>query len=182
MTARRGLADALRGLGELKGSLKEYTRAIELGLAIEPSSIRAEIHRDGDGHLFAGGEHAESHGHDVIAIALTPYLPWQHTGQAILIDAYVRRALLLRAAGNVENACSDLLEVQMIDSTHGIAMFWYAKLLLEQDRLPEARDFLRPSMQHGDAARRGGRPEEGGPGGESVKQEADGRGSGREPR
>ena len=30
----------------------------------------------------------------------------------------------------------------MIDSTHGIAMFWYAKLLLEQDRLPEVSFFL----------------------------------------
>ena len=37
MVSRRGLGDALRGLGELKGALKEYTRSIELGLSVTTS-------------------------------------------------------------------------------------------------------------------------------------------------
>jgi tetratricopeptide (TPR) repeat protein len=153
MVARRGLGDALRGHGELKGSLKEYTRAIELGLSL--GNCNDQLYRDHNGKLILPGElpEGEATGQDIVAAALTSYMPWPSTIQAILIDAYLRRALLLRAAGNIENACSDLLEVQMIDSTHGVAMFWYGKLLIEQDRLPEARDFLRTSMQHGDATR-----------------------------
>lgn len=62
------------------------------------------------------------------------------------VEALLRRSLLLRLLGDLDNAAQDLLEVLQLDSECGPAVFWYAKILLEQGRRSEAGDFLRASI------------------------------------
>lgn len=68
--------------------------------------------------------------------------------QAAAIEAFMRRALLLRLLGDLQNAGGDLLEVLQMDNQNGLAMFWYGKILIEQQRPPEAVDFLKASLQY----------------------------------
>merc|ERR1719456_1289651 len=58
--------------------------------------------------------------------------------QAAAIEAFMRRALLLRLLGDLQNAGGDLLEVLQMDNQNGLAMFWYGKILIEQQRKAEA--------------------------------------------
>eukprot|EP00746_Dinoflagellata_sp_MGD_P139679 gnl/MRDRNA2_/MRDRNA2_73095_c0_seq1.p1 gnl/MRDRNA2_/MRDRNA2_73095_c0~~gnl/MRDRNA2_/MRDRNA2_73095_c0_seq1.p1 ORF type:complete len:1176 (-),score=234.25 gnl/MRDRNA2_/MRDRNA2_73095_c0_seq1:30-3557(-) len=68
--------------------------------------------------------------------------------QAAAIEAFMRRALLLRLLGDLQNAGGDLLEVLQMDNQNGLAMFWYGKILIEQQRRVEAVDFLKASLQY----------------------------------
>eukprot|EP00931_Biecheleriopsis_adriatica_P041564 TRINITY_DN23747_c0_g1_i1.p1 TRINITY_DN23747_c0_g1~~TRINITY_DN23747_c0_g1_i1.p1 ORF type:complete len:1212 (+),score=259.94 TRINITY_DN23747_c0_g1_i1:71-3706(+) len=68
--------------------------------------------------------------------------------RTFLIELLMRRALLLRLVGNLEAAGSDLLGVLEFDPQDGLALFWYAKVLIEQQRHQEALPFLRASLQH----------------------------------
>merc|ERR1719456_1196935 len=68
--------------------------------------------------------------------------------RAAAIEALMRRALLLRMLGDLQNAGGDLLEVLQMDNQNGLAMFWYGKILIEQQRRSEAVDFLKASLQY----------------------------------
>jgi len=73
--------------------------------------------------------------------------------RAFLMELLIRRALLQRLSGKLEEAGEDILEVLQMDPQHGLALFWYAKILLEQQRQREASPYLQASIQHNDATR-----------------------------
>eukprot|EP00928_Gymnodinium_smaydae_P044689 TRINITY_DN2980_c0_g2_i1.p1 TRINITY_DN2980_c0_g2~~TRINITY_DN2980_c0_g2_i1.p1 ORF type:complete len:1207 (+),score=285.99 TRINITY_DN2980_c0_g2_i1:34-3654(+) len=73
--------------------------------------------------------------------------------EAFAMEVLMRRALLLRIAGDLDGAGADLLEVLQQDPQNGLALFWYGKLLLEQHRHKEAPAFLQAAAQHSDELR-----------------------------
>lgn len=207
LVARRGLGDALRGLGNFREALRQYSRAIEdatqllahcreeekqraeeswaPAAAREEAADRAgseglgevsglssgngsivEVDRDsgnstGCAAASGGGAHSSAAGG-----------PWREASEAspdtgpdslvlrdelgsdpirlqgFLADSLLRRALLLRLLGELDAAGESLLEVLELDIQDGLALFWYAKLLLEQGRHKEATGFLQASIQH----------------------------------
>eukprot|EP00971_Amphidinium_carterae_P288184 5721468-Amphidinium_carterae.1 len=73
--------------------------------------------------------------------------------RAFLMELLLRRALLQRLSGKLEEAGADILEILQMDPQHGLALFWYAKILLEQQRQREASSYLQASIQHHEATR-----------------------------
>eukprot|EP00403_Amphidinium_massartii_P038018 CAMPEP_0178451074 /NCGR_PEP_ID=MMETSP0689_2-20121128/43478_1 /TAXON_ID=160604 /ORGANISM="Amphidinium massartii, Strain CS-259" /LENGTH=1191 /DNA_ID=CAMNT_0020076611 /DNA_START=91 /DNA_END=3663 /DNA_ORIENTATION=+ len=73
--------------------------------------------------------------------------------QSFLMELLLRRAFLLRLSGKLEEAGSDILEVLQKEPDHGLALFWYAKVLLEQQRQREAPSYLQASIQHHEPTR-----------------------------
>jgi tetratricopeptide (TPR) repeat protein len=72
------------------------------------------------------------------------------TTQAFITEVLLRRALLLRLIGDLEGSSCDLLEVLQNDPQNGLALFWYAKVLIEQSRHREAPPFLQACLNHFD--------------------------------
>jgi tetratricopeptide (TPR) repeat protein len=68
--------------------------------------------------------------------------------QAFITEVLLRRALLLRLIGDLDAAGADLLEVLQADPQNGLALFWYAKVLIEQHRHREAPAFLQACIHH----------------------------------
>lgn len=68
--------------------------------------------------------------------------------QSFITEVLLRRALLLRLIGDLEGASCDLLEVLQADPQNGLALFWYAKVLIEQHRHREAPPFLQACLNH----------------------------------
>lgn len=73
--------------------------------------------------------------------------------RGLISELLMRRALLLRLMGDVEKAGADLLEVIQLEPEHGLALLWYAKVLLEQHRHKEATPFLLAAIQHHEPTR-----------------------------
>lgn len=68
--------------------------------------------------------------------------------QAFATEVLLRRALLLRLIGDLEGSSQDLLQVLTGDNENGLALFWYAKVLIEQHRHREAPAFLTKCLFH----------------------------------
>eukprot|EP00929_Paragymnodinium_shiwhaense_P058248 TRINITY_DN29162_c0_g1_i1.p1 TRINITY_DN29162_c0_g1~~TRINITY_DN29162_c0_g1_i1.p1 ORF type:complete len:1252 (-),score=359.39 TRINITY_DN29162_c0_g1_i1:241-3996(-) len=222
LVARRGLGDALRGLGDLREAAKQYSKAIEMAYNALDEAEAAEgrgPHGYSDGGSPGGGhpgvgydsdlqmarscsENAtasettpggmyedvypeyhsqademledempstidlENSAHDMDATAKKKGHPAdalvslqdeplrsQAQLQAFLMEVLMRRALLLRIAGDLEGAGADFLEVLQAEPQNGLALFWYAKLLIEQHRHKEAPAFLQASIQHHEETR-----------------------------
>lgn len=181
LVARRGFGDTLRALGNSREALKQYSRAIDeatsrlqelelpsrkddneelgqlscsTGLANEQTENTSEygiedvVGSEGasrpspcgspDGIITSGDE-------DLV------FSPEQL--RSILMELLLRRALLHRLVGNLEAAGSDLVEILDQKPQHGLALFWYGKLLLEQQRHREAPSFLLASIEHNESTR-----------------------------
>ncbi|CAK9079334.1 unnamed protein product [Durusdinium trenchii] len=64
--------------------------------------------------------------------------------RAFLVELLMRRALVLRLMGNLEAAGSDFLDVLELEPEEGFALFWYGKILIEQQRHQEDRSCYGP--------------------------------------
>jgi len=228
LVARRGLGDALRGLGNLRDALRQYSRAIEDAtdelnrLRDKADRSNAESGGSDNGSVEAGGNSSsrasppvgvcmESADNSIVELdqgandrtlrledgsdessggrnnprraqgnasddddrsddaevsAQVSRVNSQRAGQdnfvnlaeesvqgpaqleVFVSEVLLRRALLLRLTGDLENAGADLLDVLQMDSQHGLALFWYAKVLIEQHRHREAPAFLQAALQH----------------------------------
>ncbi|CAK9034801.1 unnamed protein product [Durusdinium trenchii] len=73
--------------------------------------------------------------------------------RAFLVELLMRRALVLRLMGNLEAAGSDFLDVLELEPEEGFALFWYGKILIEQQRHQEAASYLHASIEHHEKTR-----------------------------
>jgi len=205
LVGRRGLGDALRGLGNFREALRHYSKAIEDAMrelslqsqkAME-SHVESEGSRNGSeeagnnsssrdigvhhsssydsnneviGHALGEGSDDESglHGRsdeelgegsgeanaggqggpDHLVRLQDESMQGPATIQAFITEVLLRRALLLRLIGDLEGSSCDLLEVLQGDPQNGLALFWYAKVLIEQHRHREAPAFLQACLNH----------------------------------
>lgn len=174
LVARRGLADSFRGMGNFREAERQYGRAIddayqalEHQQARQESMQQREISEADGGDIstddLRGDQEGESDYDDRQSdekqrpLASSPdedsgrpdeLLAEPEQLRAYLMELLVRRALLLRLMGKLESAGSDLLEVLEHEPQDGLALFWYAKLLIEQQRHQEAFPYLRASIEH----------------------------------
>jgi len=209
LVARRGLGDALRGLGNFREALRQYSKAIE-----DTLNQRQNEHMNRGQKQISGIHHEHGHHEDTdsgtdgdctssgnsppatsrvqtglvesssmdssfkreasigrcdagkgVEAQVSKMLPEALIGmeddsdqrpedlQGFLMEVLLRRALLLRLTGDFETAGEDLLEVLQMDPQNGLALFWYGKVLLEQNRHKEAPSWLQASIQHNEATR-----------------------------
>eukprot|EP00930_Biecheleria_cincta_P032842 TRINITY_DN22760_c0_g1_i1.p1 TRINITY_DN22760_c0_g1~~TRINITY_DN22760_c0_g1_i1.p1 ORF type:complete len:1223 (+),score=266.39 TRINITY_DN22760_c0_g1_i1:158-3826(+) len=174
LVARRGLADSFRGVGNFREAERQYGRAINDTLqALEHHQARQESiqQRDiseadrgdiSDDDLSRNQEGTTDYDDRQSDEKQGPSssTPDEDSGRpeellaepeqlrAFLTELLVRRALLLRLMGKLESAGSDLLEVLELEPQDGLALFWYGKVLIEQQRHQEAFPFLQASIQH----------------------------------
>jgi len=205
LVARRGLADALRGLGNFREALKQYQRAIADTLqALEHHQERQQeqMQEENQEDSRGAGTMSQQSGDDMrsciddeMIYVAEDYQGGgsgrlsQRSGQdagdyddgqddcersdsrnqgpsasnptegsngnpgpeqlrLFLLELLMRRSLLYRLVGNLEMAGADLLEVLELEPQDGLALLWYAKVLIEQQRHQEAESFLQASIQH----------------------------------
>eukprot|EP00397_Hematodinium_sp_SG-2012_P002984 GEMP01002992.1.p1 GENE.GEMP01002992.1~~GEMP01002992.1.p1 ORF type:complete len:1093 (+),score=220.05 GEMP01002992.1:157-3435(+) len=162
-TALRGLGDACRGMGNYNEALYRYTEAIEAARAeicddayLQERAARViagvdHMHEDADvlpprdvdllGPMVTPGAYAETRRNSTKKY--TSYL------QANLCECLYRRTFLMRLLGDLGNAAEDLRDILRLKRSL-VAVFWYAKVLVEQSCLGEAASFLRTMNLLGD--------------------------------
>lgn len=206
LVARRGLGDALRGLGNFRNALLHYTKAMEDAIDELPqnsakahasqrgsddsriesddavNSSTSRVRRSSSGESIVevdagsengnygmdeGSDDASSIGRragrrsedDDASVSQDPTHRAEQSLQdevvqgpvqiqAFITEVLLRRALLLRLIGDLDAAGADLLEVLQTDPQNGLALFWYAKVLIEQNRHREAPAFLQACLNH----------------------------------
>lgn len=176
--AHRGLADSLRGLGNFSEALQQYAKTIEMlrfmlsechsqggtrgegncdqevsenGQSCQPSESSINNTSTGDTSGNTSYTQMDDASRDTTGISTEDQDGVAKTPEMLrkfLIDALMKRALLLRLVGDLEAAGECILEVLETDVRDGLALFWYAKMLLEQCRHKEAHGFLQASIQH----------------------------------
>mmetsp|Transcript_75765 Transcript_75765/g.149765 ORF Transcript_75765/g.149765 Transcript_75765/m.149765 type:complete len:1208 (+) Transcript_75765:93-3716(+) len=158
IVARRGLGDALRGQGHLRDALRQYTRVVEAAHA-KLTKWQAPVDTGGSSSSTSPGPMATEQSGSEQADDTEPPKEASaalHDGQmgsvselrAFLVDILQRRALQQRLMGNPAGAGHDFLEALDVDPSCGLAMFWYGKVLLEQNRHKEASAFFQASLKH----------------------------------
>jgi len=192
LVARRGMADSLRGLGNFREALRQYSRVIgdtwqalahqqERQRRQEEDAAHSDSYREGDGRdtphsydseqVAGGGEYEDGQdegqsypsGHsdsgncrpsgsgpedEMSGPGRPDELVEPEQLRNFLIELLMRRALLQRLVGSLEAAGSDLLEVIEMEPQEGLALFWYAKVLIETQRHQEALFHLQTSIKH----------------------------------
>lgn len=168
LVARRGLADSLRGLGNFLEALRQYSRgisdtsqAMEHQLEPEGQQEPEEVKLPPDTTEEARDGSTENDRDDRDDRGALPAMetdsPSKHSNEdgpdrqgdeqlveprelrAFLVELLMRRALVLRLMGNLEASGSDFLEVLELEPEDGLALFWYGKILIEQQRHQEDR-------------------------------------------
>jgi tetratricopeptide (TPR) repeat protein len=175
LVARRGFADSFRGMGNFREAERQYGRAInDTSQALEHHRARQESIQQRD---ISEADHGDIVDDDLTPYqeeGISDYddrqsdekqrpsasSPDEDSGRpeellaepdqlrAFLTELLVRRAMLLRLMNKLESAGSDLLEVLELEPQDGLALFWYGKVLIEQQRHQEAFPFLQASIQH----------------------------------
>jgi len=215
LVARRGMGDALRGLGNFREALRHYSKAMEdafkeyprWNAKVHASQMRSDDSRNGSDEAGNSGSspptiqgaHRSSSVNSIVEVdegsekdyvgldegsddassiarrgggrrssdddddaSVTGDLPGSSRIeqlqeevvrgpvqiQAFVTEVLLRRALLLRLIGDLDAAGADLLEVLQTDPQNGLALFWYAKVLIEQSRHREAPAFLQACLNH----------------------------------
>lgn len=180
LVARRGLADALRGLGNFLEALRQYSRGIsdatqamehqleqqhapedqeEVKLQPEAEDGDGETMPDCDGDAATTNElemenpSKQSQEESPNDQRQDELLVEPSELRAFLVDLLMRRGLVLRLMGNLEAAGSDFLEVLELEPEDGLALFWYGKILIEQQRHQEAVVYLKASIDYHEPTR-----------------------------
>lgn len=177
LVARRGLADSLRGLGNFLEALRQYSRgisdtsqAMEHQLEPEGQQEPEEVKLPPDTTEEARDGSTENDRDDRDDRGALPAMetdsPSKHSNEdgpdrqgdeqlveprelrAFLVELLMRRALVLRLMGNLEASGSDFLEVLELEPEDGLALFWYGKILIEQQRHQEAVVYLKASLDY----------------------------------
>eukprot|EP00928_Gymnodinium_smaydae_P011314 TRINITY_DN14190_c0_g1_i1.p1 TRINITY_DN14190_c0_g1~~TRINITY_DN14190_c0_g1_i1.p1 ORF type:complete len:1233 (-),score=240.66 TRINITY_DN14190_c0_g1_i1:38-3736(-) len=167
LLARRGLGDALRGLGEFAGAKPHYTRSLEeavcalqsrseLGSHMEALSLAVSPSQLGDGSVASptdettlrmsgmdASRHRSAEPCGLFDLDPSPSRLDDAQLARFVLEVLLRRATLAWLAGDLDGAVGDLLEILRNDNRNGVAHFWYGKMLLEQKRHKEADKFLR---------------------------------------
>lgn len=146
LAARRGLGDALRGIGNLHGSAAQYSHCLDTLLAQAYGALSGEGDASGFDGRGASGMASSTTDDDLELLQDSGRVPSQPN--AFIGELLLRRALVLRAAGDLGGAGSDLATLIQHEPDHGLALFWYGKLLIEQRCFDEAPAYLEASLPH----------------------------------
>lgn len=183
LVARRGLADSLRGLGNFLEALRQYSRGISdtsqaMEHQLEQQDQGPEQEEPEEEKLQPEARDGSENDNGISALPETELpqdSPSKHSNEdsphrqgderaeaaeaeprelrAFLVELLMRRALMLRLMGNLEAAGSDFLEVLELEPEDGLALFWYSKILIEQQRHQEAVVYLKASLDYHEPTR-----------------------------